>query len=312
MHTTAPDDHPFGPTPEPSALPPVEAVDLPTPAESSAEADAPPAPVRWMPPPRNPIGRPGDLAGDLTTALGRLRGLALTPEHQALVARELERERTAARDILRRLARERELPEDEDLRAVAFDDTAVETPALAALRAALAWRGGRRRGCVRVVGGPPGVGKTAALAHVALRFEGAALFVAAAEIGATPRSGWSEHAAKWSRWLAMPLLAIDDLGTESGDPEHVAALLTQRYDGGRVTLVTTNLTAGALAARYFTGEHRERLADRLSRAQGHAGEPSGLPWYVTATGESLRSPAARRALVGRAAACQGVPGEGGR
>ena len=308
-----PDDHPFGPEPERSRLPPAETVDPPPPAESSAEAsDAPPPPVRWIPPPRDPIGKPGDLAGDLFSALDRLKLRALDPEHQAAVARELERNRLAAARTLRSLARERDLPDDEDLRAVAFDDDAVETPALAAFRAALAWRGGRRRGCVRVVGGPPGVGKTAALAHTTLRFEGAALFVPAAEIGATPRNGWSEHAAKWSRWLAMPLLAVDDLGTEAGDPEHIAALLTQRYDGGRVTLVTTNLTAGALAARYFTAQHRERLADRLSRAQGHAGEPSGLPWYVTTTGESLRSPAARRELAARAGACSGVPGEGGR
>lgn len=302
MHT--PDDSPE-PVPLLDLRAHPNAGDLPSPPARELAPQPPAAledtfgaPVVFSAPlrPTPTISRPGDLAGALDAAVGRLSALTLTPEHQAAVAQELARQRENNARTLHELARAREIPDDEDLRSVALDDDAHETPALLAFRAAVNWRGGARRGCVRVVGGPPGTGKSAGLAHVTLRFDGAAVFVPAPEIAATPRNGWSNNAAAWARWLSVPLLAVDDLGTETGEASAIAALLAQRYDAGRLTLVSTNLDRTALTRRYLTGELGSRIADRLLRAQGRDGHATGLPWYVWVEGGSLRSPAARAAL----------------
>lgn len=64
----------------------------------------------------------------------------------------------------------------------------------------------------------------------------------------------------------------------------VEALLAQRADAGRVTLVATNLDAEAFAARYLT----ERLRSRLSIEQGRRGQP----WWCEVGGVDLRDPGA--------------------
>lgn len=188
------------------------------------------------------------------------------------------------------------VPEDEDLRAVALEAFPSPTPALDAFRAALAWRDGRRCGCVAMVGGSRGLGKSSALAWALLTSNSSALYVPASEIGATPRNGFSTNEERWEEWLTVHLLGVDDLGLEAGDPEAVAALFCRRFDRGLRTFVTTNLDRSAVAERYFRGGNGPRLADRLINAQGCGGGDDGLPWYITLTGESLRRPEARAAL----------------
>ena len=168
---------------------------------------------------------------------------------------------------------EARIPEDEDLRAVALDPFPPPTPALTAVRSALTWRAGRRCGCVVIVGGARGLGKSAALAWAMLHAEGCGLYVQAPAVGATPRNGFSTNEERWQAWLDAPLLGLDDAGTEAGEPEAVASLLWQRYDRGRRTLVTTNLARAAFVERYFRGEIGPRLADRLVNAQGGAADP---------------------------------------
>lgn len=233
---------------------------------------------------------------------GRMAARASSEEHRAAVAAEQERAAAAARRTLLSLAREREIPEEEDLREIALADAPPQTLALATFHAAVEWRGGRRRGCVVVAGGDRGTGKSCAMAHVLLRSEASALYVQAPDIAATPRNGFSEHLHRWDRWLSVPVLGLDDLGTESGEPEVIAGLLWQRYDRGLLTFCTTNLARSALIARYFAGEIGKRLVDRLLNAQGRrVGRemgPGGLAWYVAVRGESLRNRAARAALEG--------------
>lgn len=248
-------------------------------------------------PPPGPDERPVDFLA----AAQRLQSLATDPTHADRLARNEAALRAAGRRALAALARERDLPEDEDLRAVALDAAPPETPALAALRAAADWRRGRRCGCVAIVGGPRGLGKSCALAWVLLRSEASALYVQAPDVTATPRNGFSDNEARWARWLSVPLLGVDDLGTEAGDTELVASLLWQRYDRGLRTLVTTNLARAAVADRYLRGEIGARLADRLVNAQGCAvgrvtPGPGGLPWYAGVAGASLRNAEARAAL----------------
>ena len=89
----------------------------------------------------------------------------------------------------------------------------------------------------------------------------------------------------------------------------LAALLWQRYDAGRATLVSTNLSREAFAARYLAGEIGARVADRLIHAQGRAitgpdGRrqigPGGLGWFTAVPAGSLRRVEARVALRGGA------------
>lgn len=235
----------------------------------------------------------------------RLRAQVATPEHRARLERHEAARRAQAARALASLAEARDVPGDDDLRAVALADEPPETPALAAFRAAVEWRRGRRCGCVAVVGGPRGTGKSCALAWVVVRSEVTALFLQAPEVTACPRNGFSESEARWQRWLSVPLLGLDDLGTETGDPEAITALLWQRYDRGLRTLVTTNLGRDGdegVAGRYLRRPHGQRLVDRLVNAQGNATAgavgPGGLAWYTAVAGASLRSAAARAALLG--------------
>ena len=244
--------------------------------------------------------------GDL---LARVQLAAARPEREEELRQRLALADRRRRTALRTTANLLGVPEDEDLRTVALDDAAPETPAIVAVRKALAWRGAARRGLVCVVGGERGTGKSAALAHAVIRCESSALFVAATTVGATPRNGYSENTHAWERWLSVSVLALDDVGTEGGDPEAMAALLWQRYDAGRATLVSTNLHREAFADRYLAGEIGRRVADRLINAQGRAivgpdGKrqpgPGGFGWFTAVPAGSLRRIEARVALRGGA------------
>ena len=244
--------------------------------------------------------------GDL---LARVQLAAARPEREEELRQRLALADRRRRTALRTTANLLGVPEDEDLRTVALDDAAPETPALVAVRKALAWRGAARRGLVCVVGGERGTGKSAALAHAVIRCESSALFVAATTVGATPRNGFSENTHAWERWLSVSVLALDDVGTEGGDPEAMAALLWQRYDAGRATLVSTNLHREAFADRYLAGEIGRRVADRLINAQGRAitgpdgrrqPGPGGFGWFTAVPAGSLRRIEARVALRGGA------------
>lgn len=251
------------------------------------------------------VSSSGPVVGPSVEPLGaiisRLQERVVSPEYQKTVREHAERRKAGAREALSRRASECEMPEDEDLRDVVLDDEAPETETLRACRAIVAWRGDRRCGGVMVVAGVPGVGKTAGACHVLARTPRSGLFVPAADVSVTPRNGFSENGARWERWLSVDVLVVDDLGAESRRTESITELLLNRYDRGRCTLVTTNLTAKEITVDYFAERQGARLADRLVNAQMRA-EPDGgtgvggQPWYVYARGSSLRNPATREAL----------------
>lgn len=255
-----------------------------------------------------PVPRSAVEPVSLGNVLARVQLAAATPEREAELARREAESRRRRRGSLRVAANSLGIPEDEDLREVVLDDDAPVTEALAVVRRALAWRGDRARGLILVLGGEPGTGKTAAIAHALARVEQTALFVSAAEIGATPRNGYSDNAHAWRRWESVAVLAVDDVGLEQGDPSQFATLLTMRHDAGRATLVSTNLGRKDFVARYITGEVGPRLIDRLVNKRGRATRdaqgrvvigPGGQAWYVATRGASLRSAAARVALRAR-------------
>ena len=187
------------------------------------------------------IPAPGLLGAEIGGILGRVATRASDPAYQALVAESDRRARVAERRALASLAASIDVPADEDLRAVALDPDPAETDALRILRGVAAART-PRRGCVVVVAGQRGTGKSAAAAWVLLRVETSALWLSAPDLGACPRNTHSESEARWRRWLSVGCLVVDDLGTEMGDPESAATLLWQRYSAGLLTICTANLT----------------------------------------------------------------------
>lgn len=298
------DDFPFDDAPP---APPVADIDdAPEDLGAVLERERARLAAAYPPRPPAPLPGPGESAAALGALLGRVQLVAATPERAEALARRCAELAVRRRQDLRARAERLEVPEDEDLRAVVLDDDAPITQSMAAVRSALAWRGDSRRGLVLVLGGDTGPGKSCAMAHALVRHDSSALWTSAADVGATPRNGYSDNAHLWDRWLGMQLLALDDVGCEASDPEVMTGLLAQRYDKGRATLVTTNLSRGDFAARYFGGAIGRRLASRLIDAQGRTvvdpdtGKkcmgPDGTPWYVAVTGPSLRSGAAREAL----------------
>lgn len=233
----------------------------------------------------------------------RLRGLAtVDPAAAAAAEREAQDfERRRRHGALERRADETGVPRESDLRRVCFFDSVVETDAMRAVAAALAWRAARTteygsQRCVRVLGGDVGCGKTIALARAIVRHDRPAAFVTAVEVVATPRNGFSGNEEKWDRWLTVDLLGLDDAGTEAGDPGVIRGLLVQRYDRGLATLVSSNLTKGEFRVRFLD----QRLSDRLTAGQ-RGTDGVDLGWFVGITGASLRDPSALAALARRAA-----------
>jgi hypothetical protein len=223
----------------------------------------------------------------------------------ALIPTALQRDATATyahrMEHLVRRADEMMLPESDDLRDMVLDDDAPETDALRACREVMQWRDGHRRGCIRVLIGPTGVGKTTAACHAMLRSPATGLYVTAIAVGAAPRNGHSEREDLWERWLRPAVLVLDDLGAESSDPGGIVELMMLRYDQGRCTLVTSNLTRTRIAERYLVGAQGQRLRDRIGHTQAavvgdDSTERSGLAWCSVITGPSLRDASARDAL----------------
>jgi len=104
---------------------------------------------------------------------------------------------------------------------------------------------------------PPGRGKSWAATWAVAEFTGASMWLPAAEcrVGAS----WDE---KRTRAMKLPMLVIDDLGSEVGGEwgaREMASILETRYDRGQRTIVTTNLLEGEIGHRYG-----ERLDSRWS------------------------------------------------
>lgn len=224
----------------------------------------------------------------------------IAASRERLAAEEREREERQRAAALLNALDDRHIPGEVSIREIALTDRPHKTDALRAFREALRWRMQRSRpgvgcaGLVRVVAGPPGTGKSCGLAWVVARHPESALYATAAQIGATPRNGWSANEEAWQGWLSVDLLGIDEAGCEKGDPGPIAFLLAERFNAGRATFVTCNLSRKDFHARYPD----ERLADRMLNGQGDAGAATGLPWFVNVAGKSLRNPAERAALTG--------------
>ena len=132
-----------------------------------------------------------------------------------------------------------------------------------------------------VLAGPPGVGKSTAVARLVTRWSRRARFVRAREVAAL--ASW--ETAPRALLGAVQLLAVDEAGLEEGDRAgaRIAGLLCERTDcaacPGAVTVVVTNLDAQAFTARYVDDRLASRLAAQVAR---------GCDWWVELGGEDLR------------------------
>ena len=122
--------------------------------------------------------------------------------------------------------------------------------------------------------GPLGRGKTVSLSWLTRRIGGRYyLAQEVVQISSFDRKLWDEL-------VALPFLALDDLGSERGNDEFDAnlyALLDGRYRRNRKTGIGTNLVAAQFRARYASGP-MARLHERLVTAGR----------WVNLPGESMR------------------------
>lgn len=116
-------------------------------------------------------------------------------------------------------------------------------------------------GVMLVLSGGPGVGKTIAASWALWRKAG--MFVRAGSL--VDRS--PDREAVMRAALSVPLLVVDDLGTEYLDKNRwavgeIETLLVRRFDEKRPTVITCNLPPEELGARYGG-----RVADRIGAGQ---------------------------------------------
>ncbi len=199
---------------------------------------------------------------------------------------DLWRAAIARVEELAELAEERAIPEERDLRHLVFEPSPPAIPSFRAVESALRWHHAQAAGCLLVVSGPPGTGKSCALAWTIVREGSSARYVSACDL-------FSPSLVD-SALCDVQVLGVDDLGFErTVAPEYVAGFLARRHALGRCTLVTTHLTREAFFERYLAVPNGRRLAGRLTQLQGRAvgaesPGPGGLDWYVAVEGESLR------------------------
>ena len=94
----------------------------------------------------------------------------------------------------------------------------------------------------------------------------------------------------WDRWASVDRLAVDELGLEEtrAAGARINALLCERFDNGRATIVATNLDETAVLDAIFDA----RLFSRVLGEQGRGGEGGGLPFFVSLPVKDLRCPGA--------------------
>jgi hypothetical protein len=244
--------------------------------------------------PRPLMPLPGALGHEVANMTARYRSAlhARGPEFEAERQRLVEMESARKVRELRRSAADRGVPQHPRLLSVVFADRPFPTEALRIVEEALSWRhrvtapGFPPPPLTLVLAGLPGVGKSTVLARTVARWSRSAFFVTARDVANLPENDWSENAQTRARLFSVELLAVDEAGQEDSRRAgaRMEALLSERVNRARVTLVSTNLDQGEFTARYIT----DRLRSRLAVEQGRRGQP----WWMDVDGEDLRDPAA--------------------
>lgn len=245
------------------------------------------------------MSEPTSLSADINVVMAgleRIRAKVVqaesSPEFQLRLAQYAAADaRRAAREVEKRCD-EREIPMEPGIRSVALSASPPMTAALCRIDCSLARRASRqpelprgaREPVMLVLSGPPGCGKTTAMAWSVAQHKRSAQYVSARVVASTLRNGWSENEAKWQRWARCDLLAIDELGAEGSSAELIGALLSERHDLGGMTVCATNCGMEAFQLRYCS----ERLVSRLAY---------GPDWWFLLPDCDLRNPKNHAALI---------------
>ena len=139
----------------------------------------------------------------------------------------------------------------------------------------LAWVTGGQLGRNALLWGGPGAGKTSCAKRVLLRFPGQGLFLPEATMASALRScfrGTGDATQFMDRWCSAPLLVLDDMGKAGGTEYRdwlaaaVYEIADRRYSANLPTVVTANLCATDLVARFAEPGMREAVYSRLFAA----------------------------------------------
>lgn len=199
-------------------------------------------------------------------AFSRVRTWQSSPEGQRARERhERERAERAALEIEER-ATLRGVPRDCDVRRWALEP-APAGDHFTAIAAALDWHKTQEKASrgrvpgVRFLLGPPGTGKTCALAQAVCQSPRRALYRTADAVSSLRRDSDA-----WQLAASVPLLALDEFGVEVY-PDAVVELLLSRWASGLLTIGAGNLAINGFSERYFA-RAGERLADRIELQRG--------------------------------------------
>lgn len=222
-------------------------------------------------------------------------------EHDRLLALEVQRvadetARTEAYDrwVTRAIARGCP-PHAPSLRA-----PSVDTLALASVKEALAWyrantRGALSHGGVVVLWGRNGSGKTTATTWGIATYPGdenVAIFITAQALAGIPLGDWSTDRAARERLLRAKVLVIDECAAELAKDAglRVAGLTRNRYDTGKLTILTTNIAKANFAARYFCmpDDKDGTIPDERFASRFREQKAAGLRPWVPLPSEDLR------------------------
>ena len=162
---------------------------------------------------------------------------------------------------------------------------AKRTPAMDKVRDALQWYKNHRQGplttgAMLILCGSNGAGKTTAVTRAVATWAEPARFVTADFIAGLPDNDWSEYVQKRDELLEPQVLAIDECGVEASRRAgmRVWSIVLKRYNAGKLTLLTTNLTDEDFMLRYMATRGAdgkpvpdERVRSRLNNEQRTAG-----------------------------------------
>lgn len=208
-------------------------------------------------------------------------------------------------DRLRMLSDRRGIDRNAATRRVVYLPKPEPTEAVRVVAEAWRWRNrfrlptGEAPGCVTVLAGGPGSGKTCAGSYPVPRLP-SALVVTASAVAAVPPNDYSPNRDQIAAWAAVPYLFIDECGMElqAKAAQRVLSLTFTRFNQGMFTVLGTNLSAGQFVGRYFSTEvegeaglaPETRLVSRLEGEQqrGVATGGVGLPWWYDLPSADMR------------------------
>lgn len=128
--------------------------------------------------------------------------------------------------------------------------------------------------------GPTRTGKTVALSLAIASVDAPALYVTTYQMADVPRPYRWDEAHPWNTWRTIDVLAIDELHADETVTPRVRALLYERWDNGRCTLLAGNLLEETFMERYLSDLALRR---RVEEEYGPAGKLGRMEFAVTVT-----------------------------